>query len=90
MGRTVPLLTEVRYSPDSTLLFEAIADRPWAVFLDSGRPGTEQGRYDILAAEPMLTLATRGQVTEVRSRTASSLSPSDPFDVLGSYREPSS
>ena len=27
-------------------LFESIADRPWAVFLDSGRPLCGQGRYD--------------------------------------------
>ena len=83
MGRSsVPLLTEVSYSPDSTRLFEAIADWPWAVFLDSGRWGTDQGRYDILAAEPMMTLCTRGQMTEVRSRQTSTLTPADPVDVL--------
>jgi hypothetical protein len=32
-----PLLTELPYQEDSPRLFEAIADLPWAVFLDSGR-----------------------------------------------------
>ncbi|MDJ0860650.1 MAG: aminodeoxychorismate synthase component I [Gammaproteobacteria bacterium] len=86
---SVPLLAEVPYSPDSTRLFEAIADWPWAVFLDSGRGGTNQGRYDILAAEPMMTLCTRGQMTEVRSRQTSTLTLAEPIDVLRDHLQPS-
>ena len=76
------LLEELPYRPDSARLFEAVADRPWAVFLDSGRPLSEAGRYDILAAHPYLTLATRGAVTSIRSRSEGSLSPQDPFALL--------
>ncbi len=73
---------ELDYHPDSGALFEALADRPWSVFLDSGRPGCEGGRYDILAADPMATLVTRGGVTEVRGPDGVALLPDDPFDLL--------
>jgi para-aminobenzoate synthetase component 1 len=76
------LLEELPYRADSALLFEALADRPWAVFLDSCRPQAEGGRYDILAADPYLTLATRGAVTRIHSQAGVSLSPQDPFALL--------
>ena len=82
-GRISPL----PYRPDSAELFEAIADEPWAVFLDSGRPRTTAGRLDILAARPYATLVTRGGMTEIRRSGKThlgdaTLSPADPFDLL--------
>ena len=53
-----PLLTELPYYSDSARLFEAVANRPWAVFLDSGQPATQQGRYDFISADPMAVLVT--------------------------------
>ena len=47
------LLTELPYFSDSARLFEAVANKPWAVFLDSGYPATQQGRYDFISADPM-------------------------------------
>jgi para-aminobenzoate synthetase component 1 len=76
------LLSEIPYRPDSAGLFEALADRPWAVFLDSGRPRTQSGRYDILAADPYVTLVWRDGVAEVRDRAGVTLSPEDPFALL--------
>jgi len=76
------LLSEMPYRSDSASWFELLADRPWSVFLDSGRPRTEAGRYDILAADPYLTLVTRGGMTEIRSGDAVRLSPEDPFVLL--------
>ncbi len=75
------------YRPDSAELFEAIADEPWAVFLDSGRPRSTAGRMDILAARPFATLVTRGGMTEIRQSGSgpladASLSPADPFELL--------
>jgi para-aminobenzoate synthetase component I len=58
--------TPIPYHRDSTALFEHIADEPWSVFLDSGRPGAITGRYDIIAARPWATVVTRQGVTEVR------------------------
>jgi para-aminobenzoate synthetase component 1 len=77
----IPLLTELPYRPDSAVLFEAVADRPWAVFLDSGLHYPGQARYDIIAAEPYLRLVTRGSLTEVHGEGIE-LSRADPFDLL--------
>lgn len=76
-----PLLTELPYRADSAVLFEAVADRPWAVFLDSGLHYPGQARYDIISAEPHVRLITRGNLTEVHGE-ASELSRADPFDLL--------
>jgi para-aminobenzoate synthetase component 1 len=76
-----PLLTELPYRNDSAPLFEAIADWPWAVFLDSGLHHPGQSRYDILAARPYMRLVTRGALTEINADTIE-LSREDPFDLL--------
>ena len=75
------LRTELPYCEDSAALFEAVADLPWAVFLDSGRHHLTQSRYDIIAAEPYITLTTRGNLTEIRAE-ASELSRADPLELL--------
>ena len=80
-----PLLTELPYYSDSARLFDAVVNRPWAVFLDSGQPATQQGRYDFISADPMAVLVTRGPMTEIRLGRKSMLSPKDPFDVLRHY-----
>src|SRR5687767_7136110 len=76
-----PLLTELPYYPDSASLFEAIADLPWAVFLDSGAHHPGQSRYDILSAQPYIRLVTRGNLTEVDAEGVE-LSRDDPFALL--------
>ena len=78
---TIPLLTELPYPADSALLFEVVADRPWAVFLDSGLHYPGRARYDFLAAEPYARLVTRGGMTEVHAE-GSELSRADPFELL--------
>ncbi len=75
------LRSELPYCENSAALFEAVADRPWAVFLDSGKHDLTQSRYDIIAAEPYITLVTRGNLTEVRGEEAT-LSREDPFELL--------
>ena len=75
------LLTELPYFEHSARLFEAVADQPWAVWLDSGSHALTQSRYDIISAEPYLTLVTRGGMTEVRG-AQSSLSREDPLQLL--------
>ena len=76
-----PLLTELPYQPDSAPLFEAIADMPWAVLLDSGLHHPGQSRYDILAAQPYIRLVTRGNLTEIHS-DGIELSREDPFELV--------
>ncbi len=75
------LRTELPYRADSAALFEAVADLPWAVFLDSGGHHLTQSRYDIITAEPHATLVTRGKLTEIRG-DAIELSREDPLLLL--------
>ncbi len=75
-------LQELPYFEDSAALFLPWSDRPWAVFLDSGFPHSRQGRYDIIAADPVATLVTRGSLTEIREGTDIRLSPEDPFALV--------
>jgi para-aminobenzoate synthetase component I len=82
-----PLLTELPYRTDSAALFEAIADLPWAVFLDSGLHHAGQSRYDILAAQPYVRLVTRGALTEIYAEGIE-LSREDPFAIVRRYLQP--
>lgn len=75
-------IEELPYFEDSAALFGPWADRRWAVFLDSGFPHCRHGRYDIIAADPIATLVTRGHVTEIRRCGEAALSPADPFSLL--------
>lgn len=76
------LLQAVPYHRDSSILFEAILDRPWSVFLDSGKPGPTEGRFDILAADPTTTLVTRGNSTRITNRVGCVESSEDPFALV--------
>ena len=78
---------EIPYANDSSDLFEALVDQPWAVYLDSGHPGCDQGRYDILSANPNTTLVTRGTNTLVQSRSGIRRTEEDPFALLRSELE---
>ena len=63
-------------------LFAAFAHFPWAIFLDSGRPKSTHGRYDILSAFPKQTFLTRGDKTTVESGGYQQVVPDDPFRLL--------
>ncbi len=70
--------TPIPYSSDGSDYYAAIAELPWAIWLDSGG----RGRYDILAAQPIATLVTQGQYTEISDATGLRKSAADPFDLL--------
>jgi len=76
------MLQAVPYLQDSARLFSAIADRPWAVFLDSCMPQSGQGRYDILAAEPQTTIVTRNGKTQLSGPEGAKTSIDNPFELL--------
>jgi len=78
------LLAELDYPEDSADLFARIAHRPWSMWLDSGRPGSSFGRFDIMVADPVVTLTTRGELTEVIGPT-SEISRADPFSLVRDY-----
>lgn len=84
------LIHQLAYHHDSSLLFERIAHQPWAMLLDSGqmldantgKPGSQYGRYDIMVAEPFITLVTKGESTEIKQQNQVTNSSENPFDLL--------
>jgi para-aminobenzoate synthetase component 1 len=91
---------EIPYHHDSALLFERIAQQPWAMLLDSGQtlnpatgnPGSQYGRYDIIVAEPFITLVTSGNYTTITQNGNTKISEEDPFlllkNLLNQYKTP--
>ncbi|MGD9170198.1 MAG: aminodeoxychorismate synthase component I [Candidatus Thiodiazotropha sp.] len=78
-----PITLEFPYRKDSSELFEALAHLPWAAFLDSGHPYSEHGRFDILSADPVRVLLTRGEQTRIEQGDGSvENSGEDPFHLL--------
>ena len=73
------------YCEDSAALYDGVRHLPWPVFLDSARPMTAQGRYDIIAAAPFLTLTTRGEITRIDRAGTLCQSRDDPFELLRRY-----
>lgn len=76
------MIREIPYHEDSTVLYQILMDQPWAMFLDSGYPRSQQGRYDILTAKPYRTLVTRSGLTEISDQAGTRLSQGDPFELL--------
>jgi len=66
------------YATDAADFYAAIADLPWAVWLDSAG----LGRYDILCAQPVATLVTLGAETEITAAAGTQRSNNDPFTLL--------
>ncbi|SFU62758.1 aminodeoxychorismate synthase component I [Halomonas korlensis] len=50
-------ITSLPYQESPLGYFAALRDRPGAVLLDSGRPASPGGRYDILSSDPVSLLA---------------------------------
>ncbi|MEY3244820.1 MAG: hypothetical protein RJB20_1060 [Pseudomonadota bacterium] len=80
----------IPYCVDSSRLFERIAHLPWPMFLDSGQPKSEYGRFDILVAQPFLTVTSdevldNGRAvikTEINQQGEVTVSEEDGFSVL--------
>jgi para-aminobenzoate synthetase component 1 len=66
------------YQTDASTYFSAIRDLPWPAWLDSGG----RGRFDILVAQPLVTLTTQGEKTEVLGSAGVSFSTDDPFSLI--------
>ena len=70
------------YHKDSAQLFTRLIERHWPVFLDSGLPPV-QGRYDILAADPVKTFTTQAQQTTIESsHKRYTVHTRDPFSLI--------
>lgn len=82
------MLAKLPYHADSLGIFERIADQPWSVFLDSGQPKENGGRFDIIAGAPMATLSVYSPYTIVRSAGRVECYKEDPLDVLRKWLGP--
>ena len=81
-------LQEIPYQANSEILFEAVRDLPDAVWLDSGKPRSTQGRYDIISAAPDALIETRGNLSTVSDSSGTSTSEQDPFELAQQLLEP--
>lgn len=66
------------YIADASAYFARIRDLHWAAWLDGGWGG----RCDILVAQPLATLTTRGRMTEISDAHGVRQSAADPFELL--------
>lgn len=82
MSLSNPFIHRLPYIEDSAALFAPLAHLPWAIFLDSGFPRNQRGRYDIIACDPITTLVTKGSATTITTQGISSISSADPFALL--------
>ncbi|MBD2815117.1 aminodeoxychorismate synthase component 1 [Xenorhabdus sp. Flor] len=74
---------QLPYSPNlATYYFAPLSASPWAMLLHSGTAQHPHNRFDILVAEPIVTLVTQGESTEIKSHDAVSYSQDDPFLLL--------
>jgi para-aminobenzoate synthetase component I len=75
-----PRCEPLPYQQQSTPLLAAVRDLRWPVMLDSG--GCSGARFDIIAAAPAVTLATRGRETTVTQGGVTTRETTDPFELL--------
>jgi para-aminobenzoate synthetase component 1 len=66
------------YQSDASAYFAAIRDLPWAAWLDSGG----SGRFDILVAQPVATVVTQGELTQVVNASGERNSEEEVFALL--------
>jgi len=71
------------YHPDALLArFAPLSAQPWAMLLHSGSADHAHNRFDILVADPLIRLTTRGDSTEITSATGTQVSDADPFLLI--------
>lgn len=80
-----PVYCSLEYAPDKVeQLFASVSIRPWAMLLHSGFADHSDNRFDIMVAEPIITLTTRGDITSVCGAHGTTESQADPFSLLQS------
>ncbi len=71
------------YEPDALLNFFApLATDPWAMLLHSGQSQHPDSRFDIMVADPVATLVTRGDSTIITHNQTSTISSEDPLRLV--------
>jgi para-aminobenzoate synthetase component 1 len=71
------------YQPDAlTERFTPLSALPWAMLLHSGAAQHQHNRFDILVADPLITLTTRGGLTQIEKNGVEQCQQDDPFALL--------
>ena len=78
-----PAFRRVPYLANSAFWYRALRHLPMPIWLDSGRPQSSYGRYDILSAAPIRHLETTGDITRIfQADGCFTESTDDPFALL--------
>lgn len=75
-------ILDIPYLGDSSAYYQAVRDLAQPIWLDSGRPYAQFGRYDILSAGPRTSLLTTGAQTIIRNAEGETASNANPFDLV--------
>ena len=75
-------IQDLPYRSDSETLFSALRDLPDAIWLDSGKPRSLQGRFDIISASPDALIETRGALSIITDNNGTVSSAEDPFTLV--------
>ncbi|HGN0867734.1 TPA: aminodeoxychorismate synthase component 1 [Providencia alcalifaciens] len=80
---------QLPYSPNVALdYFAPLSHQPWAMLLHSGQAEHSHNRYDMIVADPAVTLLTRGLQTEIQAQNQpAQFSEKDPFALLQQYMD---
>lgn len=79
-----PSIKAISYLPESAAWLLHVRQLTNAIWLDSGHPGSEYGRFDIISAAPVCLIETRGEVTVIQYLDGRRVeSNENPFDLLG-------
>jgi len=82
----------LKYQVNTAQLFARLSHKPWSILLDSGQPQSQYGRYDIIVADPFVTVSTvdhgANTKTEITRQGKVEVSSDDPFDILNNLMAP--
>ena len=77
------------YYADSSLYFEIVRTDKWPIFLDSTHVNTDNARFDIISANPFITIVSAGKTTTITDSHGHVRQLfDDPFHLLQSVLEP--
>lgn len=84
-----PRLHIHHFDPQTSLhgLFAQLQHRPWAMLLESAGPQGADNRFDIISADPLATLETRGPLTQLRHAEGITQHEEDPLALLASTQQ---
>ncbi|VDR26439.1 Para-aminobenzoate synthase component 1 [Raoultella terrigena] len=78
-----PAIITLPWHPDAAeRYFAPISAAPWAMLLHSGFADHPHNRFDIIVAEPRVTLTTRGGITTVNDGQTLTTSADDPLTIV--------